>query len=251
MEYKYAKEHLDYSDYASGRVFHSLPGHPAFPIRLASEIFQRCLARRAALYNKSDPCVLYDPCCGAAYHLSVLAYLHGTQIREVIASDVDEKVVALAKRNLDLLNIDGLNRRIDDISKMFERYGKSSHEEALHSANILKTKLVVRSPLITRVFHANVIDGQTILKNVGPKSVDIVFTDVPYGQHSRWHNSDGAEMSNPLWSMLESLHGILSSWSIVAIVSDKQQKAAHENYQRVEQFQVGKRRVLILKPAWN
>ena len=49
MQYLYATERPDYSDLASGRVFYSLPGHPAFPIRLASEIFQRCLAfRRAA-----------------------------------------------------------------------------------------------------------------------------------------------------------------------------------------------------------
>jgi len=113
MEYKYAKEQPDYSDFASGRVFFSLPGHPAFPIRLASEIFQRCVAHRKAIYNNSTPGVLYDPSCGAAYHLSVLAYLHGTQIREVIASDVDEKAVALAGRNLGLLNVDGLDRRID------------------------------------------------------------------------------------------------------------------------------------------
>ena len=46
MQYKFAKEQPDYSDLASGRVFYSLPGHPAFPVRLASEVFQRCLAHR-------------------------------------------------------------------------------------------------------------------------------------------------------------------------------------------------------------
>src|SRR5512142_1863099 len=114
MQYKYAKEQLDYSDFASGRVFYSLPGHPAFPVRLASEIFQRCLASREAIYKDSHPCTLYDPCCGTAYHLSVLAYLHGECIREVIASDIDEKAVALAKRNLGLLSMEGLEGRIDE-----------------------------------------------------------------------------------------------------------------------------------------
>jgi tRNA G10 N-methylase Trm11 len=83
------------------------------------------------------------------------------------------------------------------------------------------------------------------LRNIKPKSVDIVFTDVPYGQQSNWQNSD---LSNPLWSMLDSLLGVLSQSSIVAIVSDKGQKALHESYQRIERFQVGKRRILILKP---
>src|SRR5512134_3306336 len=103
MQYKYEKTQIDYSDLASGRVFHSLPGHPAFPVRLASEIFQRCIAHREAIYQVSSRCVLYDPCCGAAYHISVLAYLHRETIQEVIASDIEEKAVALAKRNLDLV----------------------------------------------------------------------------------------------------------------------------------------------------
>jgi len=133
---------------------------------------------------------------------------------------VDEKAVALARRNLDLLSADGMGKRIDDISKMFEQYGKDSHKEALRSANVLRAKLNVRSPLVATVFQASAMDRQTILKNVRPKLVDIVFTDIPYGQHSRWQNSDGTEVSNPLWSMLDSLLSILSPSSIVAVVSD-------------------------------
>src|SRR5687767_4526533 len=115
MQYKYAKEQLDYSDFSSGRVFYSLPGHPAFPVRLASEIFQRCLAYRERFYQVSSPCTLYDPCCGVAYHLSILAYLHREHIREIIASDIDEKAVALAERNLGLLHRDGLEERIREL----------------------------------------------------------------------------------------------------------------------------------------
>ena len=135
MQYKYAIEHLDYSDYSSGRVFYSFPGHPAFPIRLASEIFQHCVMFRKTIYETSTPCTLYDPCCGAAYHLSVLAYLHGEHIQEVIGSDVDDKAVEVAKRNLGLLSISGLDKRIDEISKMIEQYGKESHQDALRSAH--------------------------------------------------------------------------------------------------------------------
>jgi len=63
MHYQFAKERPDYSDLASGRVFYSLPGHPAFPIRLADEILQRCLARREASHV-TGPCILYDPVVG-------------------------------------------------------------------------------------------------------------------------------------------------------------------------------------------
>src|SRR5215208_3572872 len=248
MQYKYEKEMQDYSDLASGRVFYSVPGHPAFPIRLASEIFQRCLAHREAIYQDSSPCTLYDPCCGIAYHLSILGYLHRKHIREIIASDIDEKAVALAGRNLGLLNVTGLDQRIREITTMIEQYNKDSHKEALNSAHIIKNKisdLDREHPMATRVFQASATDSKTILENIKTLSVDIVFTDVPYGQHSDWQDST----SDPIGSMLNALLGILSPSSIVAIVSDKRQKASHERYQRVEQFQVGKRRVVLLRTA--
>ena len=252
MQYKYAKEQLDYSDFSSGRVFYSLPGYPAFPVRLASEIFQRCVAHRETIYGISTPCVLYDPCCGAAYHLSVLAYLHAKYIDEVIGSDIDEKAIALAERNLGLLQMDGLEKRTHEISKMIEWYGKDSHKEALRSAAVLKEKLSAlteKHGLKIKVFQASATDGEKISKNINPKSVDIIFTDVPYGQHSHWRDSDSNVPLNPIGSMLDALFGVLSPSSIVAIVSDKQQKVLHERFQRLEQFQIGKRRGVILKPV--
>jgi tRNA G10 N-methylase Trm11 len=79
--------------------------------------------------------------------------------------------------------------------------------------------------------------------------VDIVFTDVPYGQHSHWqgHPPDGPQ--DFIRSMLDTLFEMVSSTCILAIASDKRQKIYHEGYQRMEQFQVGKRRVVILKPG--
>lgn len=251
MQYKYVKNSLDYSDLASGRVFHSLPGHPAFPVRLASEIFQRCMASRETIYKNSTPCILYDPCCGTAYHLSVLAYLHGEHIGEVIGSDIDRKAVDLAKRNLELLTIAGLDKRISEISTMLELYHKDSHKDALDSGYVLKTRissLMQEHPIATKVFQADATDSNVILKNINPNSVDVVFTDIPYGQRSHWQSSNSNELVTPLWSMLNGLIGTLSPKSIVAVVADKRQKVSHERFQRIEQFQIGKRRVVILKP---
>jgi tRNA G10 N-methylase Trm11 len=251
MQYKYAKERIDYSDFSSGRVFYSLPGHPAFPVRLASEIFQRCVMIRETTHKNSTPVVLYDPCCGAAYHLSALAYLHREHIQEVIASDIDEKTIEFAKRNLDLLSSTGMDKRISEISKMIEQYNKDSHKVALQSAQNFKNKvsaLETEHPLVTRVFQGNAADSKSILNNIKPESVDIVFADVPYGRHSHWQGSDFDKLINPLWSMLDALIGVLSPSSVVAIVSDKGQKVSHESYQRMEQFQSGKRRAIILKP---
>lgn len=250
MQYRYENELKDYSDLASGRVFYSLPGHPAFPVRLASEVFQHCIAHREVIYGEAGPCTLYDPCCGAAYHLSVLAYLHGMQIRGVVASDIDQKAVALAKRNLGLLNIEGIDQRIVEITSMLEQYQKESHKEALKSAYLIRDKISasaqIRS-LESSVFQADATDQAAIHASIPPDSVDIVFTDIPYGLHSRWQGTE--TMPDPERSMLEALRGVLSPSSIVAIASRKQQKVFHENYQRIEQFQIGKRRVVILKPV--
>jgi tRNA G10 N-methylase Trm11 len=189
---------------------------------------------------------LYDPCCGTAYLLTVLAFLHSGNIREILGSDIGEKAVALAKRNLGLLEPAGMEHRIDEITRMIEQYHKDSHRDALKSANILRDQIIsIRqsSPLTTRVFQASASDTQAISDNIQAASVDIVITDVPYGRHSQWDD----KTANSLWSMLEALADILSPTNVVAIISDKQQKASHAGYQRIEHFQVGKRRVVLLR----
>jgi 16S rRNA G966 N2-methylase RsmD len=252
MHYQYAKERPDYSDLASGRVFYSLPGHPAFPIRLADEILQRCLTEREA-NQVTGPCVLYDPCCGAAYQLAILGYLHWHSFREVVASDIDQKAVKVAQHNLGLLSVDGMDKRISEISEMFRLYGKVSHREALDSAHRLRNRigtLTKEHPLKTRIFQANALDGAMLRESLKGIGVDIVFVDVPYGLRSHWYNPDSSSaLGNSLWQMLNALLGVLVPPSVVAVVSDKLQRASHEGYQRIEQFQVGKRRVVLLKPT--
>lgn len=251
MQYQFAQQDQDYADYASGRVFYSLPGHPAFPVRLASEVFQRCLAHRQIIYGASSPCTVYDPCCGAAYHLAVLAYLHPASIKTIFASDVSEKAVSVANRNLSLLHSAGLDARIAEIRQMIDQYGKESHQQALHSALRLKEMLAMRqncpAPEVF-AFEGSAFNQQKMLAMISAQQVDIVFTDVPYGQHVHWQMGHDAAVHNPLAEMLGALHGVLSSASVVAVASDKQQKVAHAGYQRVAHFQLGKRRVVILQP---
>ena len=59
----------------------------------------------------NSPCTIYDPCCGAAYHLSVIAYLHWDSVCRVIGSDINEKAVQLAERNLGLLTPAGMEQK--------------------------------------------------------------------------------------------------------------------------------------------
>lgn len=245
MRYLFATERQDYSDYASGKVFYGLPEHPAFPVRLASEILQRCFAKRQTI----DRCVLYDPCCGGAYHLATLAYLHWDRIDTIVGSDINEDALALAERNLALLTIPGLERRIAEINRMRAAYNKASHEEALRSAQRLQHCLQTAHTshqIRTRLFCADAMDSHAIQKELAGTHIDIVFTDVPYGKRSTWQSDRTSQ--TPMDRLLESLLPILSSDTVVAIACDKQQKARHERYRQAERFRIGKRQVFILQP---
>ncbi len=258
MPYRFAIERQDYSDYASGRVFYGLSGHPAFPVRLASEILQRCLAVHRA-EGRVGPYVLYDPCCGRAYLLSTLAYLHGPDIAAVIGSDVDARALEVAARNLGLLTEAGLDRRNAEIQRMWAAYGKASHQEALQSAQRLQERLHAATsagadhPIRTRLFQADALNGEALSGHLAGVALDVVITDIPYGRDSGWRTKDGPDNTaapdlSPVWRMLEALLSVVSPWTVVAIAADKGPRLAHEGYQRIEHFRLGKRQVALLRP---
>jgi 16S rRNA G966 N2-methylase RsmD len=100
-------------------------------------------------------------------------------------------------------------------------------------------------PIQTQVFRANAIQSASLREGLQNTTIDMVFSDVPYDQHSQWEQTQAQQ---PIWAMLEALLEFLSPTSIVAIASDKLQKIAHEKYKRLEKFQIGKRQVVILRP---
>ncbi|MEP7285561.1 MAG: hypothetical protein ABI947_07315 [Chloroflexota bacterium] len=247
MVYRFSQEREDYRDFAAGSVFYGLPGHPAFPIRLTSEIFQRCLDIRVR-DGAVGPCSVYDPCCGGGYLLATLAFLHWPKVRAIYGSDVDTRALEVAARNLNLLNLEGIQQRIEQIESMIRQYDKLSHKEAYHSAQRLKTHLLqlhMSHSITVRTFNANIITDKLIDYFAAP--VDLVITDIPYGSRSSWIGLPHDARYEPSWYMLQSLLNILSTHSIIAIASNKQQKISHDHYRRVDHFQIGKRRVVLLK----
>ena len=142
----------------------------------------------------------------------------------------------MAQQNLAFLSGSGLDRRIQEITEMLGRFGKASHQEALKSATVLRRTVASQEqkyPLKIRTFLANATDGKALCDNLKGEKVDIVFTDVPYGQCSQWISTDSeVSPSEPLWSMLTALLGILSPTGIVAIVSDKRQKIRHQKLRK-------------------
>jgi hypothetical protein len=245
MPYQFALEHENYGDLAAGKVFYSQANSPFFPVRLTSEIFQRCQAIRAGY---TDRVTVYDPCCGGGYLLGTLAFLHGAHLRQVIASDIDPDRLALAERNLSLLTLEGLNQRIAQIESMQAQFHKESHREALDSAHRLKAQLLKAEEshrIAITLFQADALDQAAIAQKIAGLPIDLVITDVPYGRLAHWDRDSSAGL--PAIQILDSLRPALNPASVVAICADKSQKIAHPAYQRVDHFQMGKRHIQIFK----
>lgn len=253
MPYHFVQERDDYTDLAAGAVLYSLPGQTAFPVRLASEIFQRC---QAHLHRRDRvaPYTVYDPCCGSAYLLVTTAYLHWSAIAEIIASDADPTVQPLAERNLALLTLAGIETRITQLAQLQQQFGKPAHAQALASAERLRNRLLAVQqihPIHTATFVANALDGDALCRQLPTGAIDIILTDLPYGQQTTWQDADPTLAAPaPAWQLLAALRAVMNPATILAVTTTKAQKVAHDAYQRVEQFQLGKRRTtfFMLKP---
>ncbi len=250
MPYRFVLDDSNYSHFSSGRVFYSAAGQPAFPVRLASEVFQRCL-NILRMDGRTGPLSIFDPCCGGAYHLAVLAFLHGPEIARIAASDADPAVLQTARRNLDLLLPGGLQRRREEIQTLLDQYGKDSHCQALASIDYLQNLLDTGGniPPVTVCFQANALDRASLQNHISGRQFDLLLTDVPYGLHSQWLLAENLQQpdTSPLYRLLEAVIPFLAPGALAAIASDKGQKAIHERYSRVERFQIGKRKIEILR----
>lgn len=245
MNYRFATENRNYVDYSSGRVFYNQKGTTAFPVRLASEIYQLC---KSILINQGfhKPYVLYDPCCGGAYLLSSIGYLHGEEISKIYASDVEETIIPLAQKNLELLRKDRMDERIKEIQTMIDNFGKESHLEALKSALTLRDVIEKQDKTIeVNCFINDITKKDTINSTVN--NINIVITDLPYGDIVNWnnvHNEDEA-----IEKLLDNIRQIISDYSVVSIVSKNKIKIRHKAFKQIERFVIGKRQITILQPT--
>lgn len=240
MSYIFETENRNYEDFASGRVFYNQPGATSFPVRLASEIFQRCehILKKSGV---KSPYSIYDPCCGGAYLLATIGFLHGDRISCILASDTDESMVTLARRNLLLLSSSGIEQRIEQIKNMIDDFGKSSHVEALQSAIKLKGTLLAKGVNVETVCF---VADATKEKHAEVK-VDIVITDLPYGKVVKWNGEQDEDCA--VRNLLDNLIPFVAKDSVIAIVSNKKTSLKHEAFKRVEKFKIGKRQVTFLQ----
>ncbi|OZB97991.1 hypothetical protein [Paenibacillus sp. XY044] len=242
MEYLYETKAGSYEDYASGRVLYNAPGVTSFPVRLGSEIVQRCFDFFEKRGN-SGPYTLYDPCCGGAYLLTVTGFLHGPRIRRMYASDVDPNALSVAGKNLALLTKEGLRNRELQLRELYENYGKPSHKEALESLDRFKPAVSGLTLDESVVFQDNITEPHHLDQVDQP--IQMVLTDLPYGDLVSWESG----LTNPVSALFEHVYPLLSSkGAVVAMIADKSQKLGHARYKRLQHFKVGKRQVAIFEP---
>lgn len=238
MVYKYCQNN-NFEDLASGKVILHRTGFPNFPVRLAQEIFGRCLS----YLDNPDSICIYDPCCGGGYLLTILGFLNFEKIDTIMASDVSNEAIQLANENLSLLNKNGLEQRIQQLNHLLLLHNKESHSEALDSAaNLLSILTNSTHEIEHKVFKTDILSNHPF-DNQNFKA-DIIFTDVPYGNLVKWQNGNGENIH-----LLDQLLPITKDRSVVAICSDKWQKFQSDKFQRLEKQIIGKRQFQIFKLA--
>ncbi len=230
MEYKYTQND-NYEDFASGRVLYHMGGTSTFPVRLALEMYERCLQYS----KKKTDIALYDCCCGGAYMLTVLGLLKNETLSKIYGSDIDPAILKLAADNLGLLTKAGIEKRRNELEALYKNYGKASHMEALHSID--RIERLPAGELKTSVFHQNAFKVSAL-----PFLPDIIITDVPYGNLVEWNDGDGG-----INQMMTALSGVCSQETILCVCMDKKQKIKTEIYQRLEKQMIGKRKFELYK----
>jgi hypothetical protein len=240
MQYKFTTKQ-DLSDFASGKVISSIPYIPAFPVRLMDEIFQFCFSE----LNQDQPITIYDPCCGSAYHLTALTFLHIDKIGKIFCSDVNEEILSVAIENMQLLALDGMNAKIAKLQSMYERYGKESHREALESAARLKTILQdCHSLPQTRIFPNDILNPE-FPSELSDSHLDLIFVDSPYGRISEWENVYFE--IDPIIQLLDNILDIIDDRTLVVIVNTNRNPIRHERFFQIKKMKSGKRITRIFR----
>ncbi len=228
----------NFEDYSSGRVIYGGSGATNFPVRLSNQIFELCVNYLTSKGVKV-PYAIFDPFCGFAYTLTTLGFIYGSQIKQLYASDVDNKSVEFAAKNLALLTSEGIDGRISELKDLISKFGKDSHKEALVSAQRLKHQ----TPMQIEVdcFNHDILSQTKLPDNV--RNIDLVIVDLPYGQLTGWKSVN--EHSSNCQVFLAHIKDCLSERAVVAITADKKQSIEHMGYERIKKFNTGKRKTVL------
>ena len=234
MVYLYATERTDHSALASGQVLRSAPGYPGFPVRLASELLQRAMG-----HLEPGRVRLWDPCCGSGYLVTVLGLLHRDLITHVHATDVDADAVGIAARNLELLTARGLAERERELRRSALDFGRVAFVERAEAARDLATGLAAAGGDLPHT--CAVADVFTLTE---PVEADLVITDVPYGEMTRW---EGQTPEDPIRGLLVSMGRVLPPRAVVVLTARTRRIRLPEGVQALERVKIGNRSAVLVR----
>lgn len=192
VQYAFESSRSHVGDLASGCVIHSLPGLTAFPVRLGSELFLHSVALLEAK-GVAPPYHLYDPTCGGGYLATVLGLLHPDLIGRITLSDVSPEAIALARRNMRLLSMEGLEERRDELARLSVNTGRPSYGAATESAGRLLARRRGDQVSLGQIhlFVADITNASTVTASLAGDEVDIALADMPYGHRVQWSTAEG------------------------------------------------------------
>ncbi|MDS1271250.1 rRNA methyltransferase [Lipingzhangella sp. LS1_29] len=237
MPYRHVTYRTDNSDLAPGVVLRSAPGHPGFPVRLASE-----LLLRAREYLGSDPLHLWDPCCGSGYLLTVLALAQRRHVASVFASDIDRDALGLATQNLALLADDGLEQRARALQHDADRLGKPSLMERARAAHRLAALRAATGGAVPYALRPQ----DVFAPETTPAAVDVVCTDVPYGTLTDWSGAVPNPQA-PIRGLVRQLAHTVPPHAVLVVVARTRKIVLPPALQPLQRVRLGARAAVLVR----
>lgn len=182
---------------------------------------------------------LWDPCCGSGYLVTVLGLLHRDLLTHVRASDVDPDAVAIAARNLELLTAEGLAERERELRRSALDFGRVAYVERAEAARDLAAGLAATGGDLPH--ESAVADVFTLTE---PVDADLVVTDVPYGEMTRW---EGATPQDPVHGLLSSMGRVLPERSVVVLTARTRRVQLPDGVRALERVKVGNRSAVLVR----
>lgn len=246
MQYHYTTKNRDWSALASGQVLYSRPGLVGFPIRLASELFQRC-SESVESRGGSHRHTIYDPCCGAGNLLTSIGVLHRDVVQAVVGSDIDANVLEVCAKNLKLLSKAGLHERIDELRQLHQTFGKPQHQSAALAAEKMYQQDLPRTEnsIVFSQFRADATDLVSVKEGLRSLSPDIIITDLPYGVMT--HPTTGAGISWEEWcvSIVNTISEVTTRPAAIAIVAQDRLPIDRLTIGHWRRLKLGKRHIVF------
>lgn len=235
----------DHRDLASGKVLHSRPGQPAFPVRLARELFGR--ARHHL--GSPDPVAVWDPCCGSAQLLVTLGLSERRHVRRLVGSDIDDEALALAARNARLVSEQGLADRAGELRAVSETRRSPSHEEAAAAAGRLADVLRAGGgDLPVEIRKADALDPVGAGEVAALARPDVVIADLPHGRMTSWRGDvDEHEATTRLATTLAE---VLAPETVLVLVSRSRRPLLPRGTRALDRLRVGHRSAGITRAGW-